>query len=148
MTLTSTRANPLRGLAEWNLWWDGMVGQKLDGAGGIGFHPCDPTRRSPQVWGAPAWRIFIENALRTSEGELSVFPISSGLVSEGGGTHFWVLDRVEIRAPVATLRPMKNVFDKAVADEWTGRIGGLTAETQPRWGAMGAAQMLAHCSVP
>ncbi|CAL2093982.1 DUF1569 domain-containing protein [Tenacibaculum sp. 190524A05c] len=42
---------------------------------------------------------------------------------------------------------MKNIFTKEVTDEVVGRINTLTAETQPKWGKMNVAQMLAHCSV-
>ncbi|MEO8794575.1 MAG: DUF1569 domain-containing protein [Daejeonella sp.] len=42
---------------------------------------------------------------------------------------------------------MKNVFDKAVADELLNRINNLTPDSQPNWGKMRVAQMLAHCNV-
>ncbi|CAL2092830.1 conserved hypothetical protein [Tenacibaculum sp. 190524A05c] len=42
---------------------------------------------------------------------------------------------------------MKNIFTKEVTDEVVGRINTLTVETQPKWGKMNVAQMLAHCSV-
>jgi len=42
---------------------------------------------------------------------------------------------------------MKNIFTKEVTDEIIGRINNLTTETQPKWGKMNVAQMMAHCSV-
>ena len=42
---------------------------------------------------------------------------------------------------------MKNVFDAAVTQEVIDRINLLTPETQPQWGKMNVAQMLAHCNV-
>ncbi len=42
---------------------------------------------------------------------------------------------------------MKNVFDTAVTQEVIDRINQLTPETQPQWGKMNVAQMLAHCNV-
>lgn len=42
---------------------------------------------------------------------------------------------------------MKNIFSKEVSQEITGRINQLTPESQPEWGKMDVAQMLAHCSV-
>ena len=42
---------------------------------------------------------------------------------------------------------MKNVFDAAVCQEIIGRIKQLTPDTQPEWGKMNVAQMLAHCNV-
>lgn len=43
--------------------------------------------------------------------------------------------------------PMKNIFQKSVTDEVIGRINSLTPTTQPNWGKMNVAQMLAHCNV-
>ena len=42
---------------------------------------------------------------------------------------------------------MKNIFDKTVTEEIINRIQKLTPQTQPVWGKMNVAQMLAHCSV-
>lgn len=42
---------------------------------------------------------------------------------------------------------MKNIFHQEVTDEVIGRINQLTSETQPKWGKMDVAQMLAHCCV-
>lgn len=43
--------------------------------------------------------------------------------------------------------PLPNIFTKQVTDELILRIGNLIPDTQPLWGKMNAAQMLAHCSV-
>lgn len=42
---------------------------------------------------------------------------------------------------------MKNVFDKSVTDELIKRTNALSTESQPNWGIMNVAQMLAHCNV-
>ena len=42
---------------------------------------------------------------------------------------------------------MKNIFTKEVTAEVVARIDRLTSETQPIWGKMSVAQMLAHCCV-
>ncbi|SNR16879.1 DUF1569 domain-containing protein [Tenacibaculum jejuense] len=42
---------------------------------------------------------------------------------------------------------MKNIFTKEVTEEVISRINTLTSETQPEWGKMNVAQMMAHCSV-
>lgn len=42
---------------------------------------------------------------------------------------------------------MKNIFTKEVTTEVVERIETLTSETQPIWGKMSVAQMLAHCCV-
>ncbi|MFT5822565.1 MAG: hypothetical protein ACI8ZM_003821 [Crocinitomix sp.] len=42
---------------------------------------------------------------------------------------------------------MENIFDQAVNNRIVERINTLTLETQPSWGKMDVAQMLAHCSV-
>jgi Protein of unknown function (DUF1569) len=42
---------------------------------------------------------------------------------------------------------MKNVFDKNDNQEFINRINHLTAQSQPVWGKMNVAQMLAHCCV-
>ncbi len=40
----------------------------------------------------------------------------------------------------------KNLYSSEVYENCLNRIGQLTPETQPQWGTMTAAQMLAHCS--
>ncbi len=42
---------------------------------------------------------------------------------------------------------LPNIFEKSVADEVIARINNLTPATQPGWGKMNVAQMLAHCNV-
>ena len=42
---------------------------------------------------------------------------------------------------------MKNIFDKSIAEETINRINQLKPDSQPLWGKMSVAQMLAHCSV-
>jgi len=42
---------------------------------------------------------------------------------------------------------IRNIFTKVVTDELIARIGKLTPQTQPLWGKMNVAQMLAHCCV-
>lgn len=42
---------------------------------------------------------------------------------------------------------MKNVFNTTVCEEITGRINQLTTTSEPLWGKMNVAQMLAHCNV-
>ena len=42
---------------------------------------------------------------------------------------------------------MKNIFSKEVSQEMIDRINQLTPATQPVWGKMSVAQMLAHCCV-
>jgi len=42
---------------------------------------------------------------------------------------------------------LPNIFNKEVSDKIIERIGNLTAATQPKWGKMSVAQMLAHCNV-
>ncbi|MDX5443679.1 MAG: DUF1569 domain-containing protein [Hymenobacteraceae bacterium] len=42
---------------------------------------------------------------------------------------------------------MKNVFDQQVSQELIDRINKLSPGTQPEWGKMNVAQMLAHCNV-
>jgi Protein of unknown function (DUF1569) len=42
---------------------------------------------------------------------------------------------------------LPNIFTKSVVDNVAQRINNLTATTQPQWGKMAVAQMLAHCSV-
>ena len=43
---------------------------------------------------------------------------------------------------------MKSVFDAVVVDEITHRIRSLATDSQPLWGAMDVARMLAHLCVP
>ncbi len=43
---------------------------------------------------------------------------------------------------------MKNIFTKQVTEEVINRINNLTVNTQPQWGNMDVAQMMAHCSIP
>ncbi len=40
-----------------------------------------------------------------------------------------------------------NIFTAAVANQMIERIKTLTTATQPQWGKMNVAQMLAHCNV-
>lgn len=42
---------------------------------------------------------------------------------------------------------MKDIFDKTVVSELKVRINKLQPTTQPQWGKMNVAQMLAHCNV-
>ena len=42
---------------------------------------------------------------------------------------------------------MKNFFDQSVSDKTITRINLLSNASQPKWGRMTVAQMLAHCSV-
>ena len=42
---------------------------------------------------------------------------------------------------------MKNIFSKEITEEVISRINTLTPETQPKWGKMNVAQMMAHCAV-
>ena len=42
---------------------------------------------------------------------------------------------------------LPNIFTKSVSDSVVQRINKLTAATQPQWGKMSVAQMLAHCCV-
>lgn len=41
----------------------------------------------------------------------------------------------------------KNLFDAQESQKAIARINALTSETQPQWGKMNVAQMLAHCNV-
>jgi hypothetical protein len=43
---------------------------------------------------------------------------------------------------------VKNMFDAAVKADIVDRINRLTAQSQPLWGKMNVAQMLAHCQAP
>lgn len=43
---------------------------------------------------------------------------------------------------------MENIFQAEVTQKYIDRINQLTPETQPKWGKMDVAQMLAHCSGP
>ncbi|MGB1049235.1 MAG: DUF1569 domain-containing protein [Rhodothermales bacterium] len=40
----------------------------------------------------------------------------------------------------------KNLYDAEVCEEILGRLSKLTPDSQPTWGSMDVAQMLAHCS--
>ena len=42
---------------------------------------------------------------------------------------------------------IKNIFTKEVTNALIDRINNLTPTTQPQWGKMSVAQMLAHCNV-
>ena len=42
---------------------------------------------------------------------------------------------------------LPNIFSKDVSDQLIKRINQLTPSTQPKWGKMNVAQMLAHCNV-
>ena len=42
---------------------------------------------------------------------------------------------------------MKNIFTKEITEGVVARIEYLTSQTQPIWGKMSVAQMLAHCCV-
>ncbi|WP_317039007.1 hypothetical protein [Polaribacter vadi] len=42
---------------------------------------------------------------------------------------------------------MKNIFTKEITEEVVARIEDLTSQTQPIWGKMSVAQMLAYCCV-
>ncbi|PQJ78487.1 DUF1569 domain-containing protein [Polaribacter porphyrae] len=42
---------------------------------------------------------------------------------------------------------MKNIFTEEVTNGIVARINNLTSKTQPNWGKMSVAQMLAHCCV-
>ena len=42
---------------------------------------------------------------------------------------------------------LPNIFSKEVSDNIIQRINSLTPATQPKWGKMSVAQMLAHCNV-
>ena len=42
---------------------------------------------------------------------------------------------------------MKNIFDKAVTDEFISRINKLEPTTEAIWGKMSLGQMMAHCNV-
>lgn len=43
---------------------------------------------------------------------------------------------------------MKDIFERRVCDDLIARMDRITPATQPQWGRMNAAQMLAHCSKP
>ncbi len=42
---------------------------------------------------------------------------------------------------------LPNIFSPEIANAVIGRIQQLTPQTQPQWGKMNVAQMLAHCNV-
>lgn len=43
---------------------------------------------------------------------------------------------------------MESLFEKRIAQKYIERIHELTPQTQPQWGKMNVAQMLAHCQAP
>jgi hypothetical protein len=43
---------------------------------------------------------------------------------------------------------MESIFRKETAQSYIDRIHQLTPQTQPQWGNMNVAQMLAHCQMP
>jgi hypothetical protein len=43
--------------------------------------------------------------------------------------------------------PLPTIFTQEVGDQIIARINQLTAQSQPQWGKMNVAQMLAHCNV-
>jgi hypothetical protein len=43
---------------------------------------------------------------------------------------------------------MKSIFNKDNSQEFISRINNLNSQTQPQWGKMNVAQMLAHCQMP
>jgi hypothetical protein len=43
--------------------------------------------------------------------------------------------------------PLPNIFTKEISDTIIQRIESLSPATQPKWGKMSVAQMLAHCNV-
>lgn len=43
---------------------------------------------------------------------------------------------------------MKSIFNKDHHMEFIARINTLNSQTQPQWGKMNVAQMLAHCQMP
>lgn len=42
---------------------------------------------------------------------------------------------------------MQNIFEQQTAQNYIDRLGSLKYDTNPEWGKMDAAQMLAHCNV-
>ncbi|MDZ4701027.1 MAG: DUF1569 domain-containing protein [Rhodothermales bacterium] len=40
----------------------------------------------------------------------------------------------------------RNLFEPAIYREFLARVEKITPETQPQWGKMNAAQMMAHCA--
>ncbi|MDB5014463.1 MAG: hypothetical protein JWQ25_2665 [Daejeonella sp.] len=42
---------------------------------------------------------------------------------------------------------LANIFEKEVSETIIQRINNLTVNSQPKWGKMNVAQMLAHCNV-
>lgn len=42
---------------------------------------------------------------------------------------------------------LPNIFSKEVTEQLIARINQLSSTTQPKWGKMNVAQMLAHCNV-
>lgn len=43
---------------------------------------------------------------------------------------------------------MESLFEKRIVQKYIERIHLLTPQTQPQWGRMDVAQMLAHCQAP
>jgi hypothetical protein len=43
---------------------------------------------------------------------------------------------------------MHNLFEPTIADEIIARLNKIGSSTQPQWGKMNAAQMMAHCQAP
>ena len=43
---------------------------------------------------------------------------------------------------------MHNLFEPTTADEIITRLERIQSSTQPQWGKMNAAQMMAHCQAP
>ena len=54
---------------------------------------------------------------------------------------------ISIAQLIFTTMALPNIFKKDVCDVILKRIDALTPATQPKWGKMNVAQMLAHCSV-
>ena len=42
---------------------------------------------------------------------------------------------------------VKNIFEKTISQDIIDRISSLNPQSQPQWGKMNVAQMLAHCNV-
>ncbi len=43
---------------------------------------------------------------------------------------------------------MKSLYNQNDVQDFVGRINKITATTQPQWGKMNAAQVMAHCTAP
>lgn len=48
---------------------------------------------------------------------------------------------------MSKIQIMQYIFNQAVSQALVDRINQLTSSTQPQWGKMNVAQMMAHCSV-